>query len=88
MLSLQARPFDAPRVTAPDTTAVPREPAVLYALVGALVERCRADAGPVANFVRYATRMPDEFGLLALCPKCGIGSESYQSDRHEHSESQ
>ncbi len=53
-------------LTAPDATPVPREPAVLYALVGALVERCRADAGPVANFVRYATRLPDEFGLLAL----------------------
>src|SRR4029077_19911238 len=53
-------------LTAPDVTPVPREPAVLYALVGALVERCRADAGPVANFVKYATRMPDEFALLAL----------------------
>jgi AAA domain (dynein-related subfamily) len=53
-------------LTAPDTTPVPREPAVLYALVGALVERCRADAGSVANFIRYATRLPDEFALLAL----------------------
>jgi hypothetical protein len=53
-------------LTAPDTTPVPREPAVLYALVGALVERCRADAGLVANFIKYASRMPDEFALLAL----------------------
>src|SRR5437764_242324 len=29
-------------LTAPDATPVPREPAVLYALVGALVEKCRA----------------------------------------------
>ncbi len=53
-------------LTAPDTIPVPREPAVLYALVGALVERCRADSAPVANFVKYSTRMPDEFALLAL----------------------
>jgi hypothetical protein len=49
-----------------DASPVPREPAVLYALVGALVEKCRADQAPLANFVRYATRLPDEFALLAL----------------------
>lgn len=50
----------------PDTTPVPREPAVLYALVGALVEKCKADAAPLANFVKYAMRLPDDFALLAL----------------------
>lgn len=50
----------------PDTSPVPREPAVLYALVGALVEKCRADYAPLPQFVRYATRLPDEFALLAL----------------------
>ena len=50
----------------PDTTPVPREPAVLYALVGALVERCRQDQTPLASFVRYAARLPDEFALLAM----------------------
>lgn len=50
----------------PDTTPVPREPAVLYALVGALVEKCKADNAPLGHFVRYATRLPDEFALLAL----------------------
>jgi ATPase family associated with various cellular activities (AAA) len=50
----------------PETTPVPKEPAVLYALVGALVETCRQDAAPLANFVTYAIRMPDEFALLAL----------------------
>ena len=53
-------------LAAPDTTPVPREPAVLYALVGALVEVCRRDHAPLANFVKYATRLPDEFALLAL----------------------
>jgi hypothetical protein len=51
----------------PLATPVPREPAVLYALVGALVEKCRtADATTTANFVQYATRLPDEFGVLAM----------------------
>jgi hypothetical protein len=53
-------------LTNPDTSPVPREPAVLYALVGALVEKCRAAQAPLPNFVRYATRLPDEFALLAL----------------------
>ena len=50
----------------PDHAPVPREPAVLYALVGALVELCRADRAPLTAFVRYANRLPDEFGLLAM----------------------
>jgi hypothetical protein len=51
----------------PSTTPVPREPAVLYALVGALVERCRqGDQALLAGFVSYATRLPDEFGVLAM----------------------
>jgi hypothetical protein len=50
----------------PAAAPVPREPAVLYALVGALVEKCRAAKAPLANFVAYAMRLPDEFALLAL----------------------
>lgn len=50
----------------PDLSPVPREPAVLYALVGALVERCRQSTSPLPQFVTYALRMPDEFTLLAL----------------------
>jgi hypothetical protein len=50
----------------PDAAPVPQEPAVLYALVGALVERCRADKAPLSGFVRYALRLPDEFALLSL----------------------
>ena len=52
--------------TWPDTTPVQREPAVLYALVGALAEVCRRDAAPLTAFVKYATRLPDEFAMLAL----------------------
>ena len=50
----------------PDTAPVPREPAVLYALVGALVERCRSDQAPLPQFVTYALRLPEEFAVLAL----------------------
>jgi hypothetical protein len=51
----------------PVTAGVPREPDVLYALCGALVERCRkAGQKVLAGFVQYAGRMPDEFGVLAM----------------------
>lgn len=50
----------------PDTTPVPREPAVLYALVGALAEKCKPDTALVNPIVQYALRLPDEFTLLAL----------------------
>lgn len=54
-------------LAAPDTAAVPREPAVLYALCGALAERCRgADPALLGRFVRYAGRLPAEFGVLAV----------------------
>ena len=58
---------DVDRVLAdPTGAAVPTEPAVLYALVSALVERCRAKAAPPTSFARYGMRLPDEFGMLAL----------------------
>jgi hypothetical protein len=51
----------------PTTTTVPQQPAVLYALVGALVEKCRqADQATLSAFVQYGTRLPDEFGVLAM----------------------
>jgi hypothetical protein len=54
-------------LASPATTSVPREPAVLYALCGALVERCRqASPKVLAAFVQYVARMPDEFGVLAM----------------------
>jgi hypothetical protein len=54
-------------LTHPTSAPVPREPAVLYALIGALTERCRqAEPNKLAAFVQYATRLPDEFGMLAL----------------------
>jgi hypothetical protein len=50
----------------PEGAPVPREPAVLYALVGALVERCRQAQAPLSAFVAYALRLPDDFAMLAL----------------------
>jgi len=50
----------------PDQAPVPREPAVLYALVGALVEKCKQARAPLAAFVQYALRLPEEFAVLAL----------------------
>jgi hypothetical protein len=50
----------------PDQAPVPREPAVLYALCGALVEKCKQAKAPLAAFVQYALRLPEEFAVLAL----------------------
>lgn len=50
----------------PDQSPVPQQPAVLYALVGALVERCRNDQSPLVNFVKYVLRLPEEFTMLAF----------------------
>jgi hypothetical protein len=50
----------------PESAPVPREPAVLYALVGAIAERVRAGSAPAAAAVRYTSRFPDEFALLAV----------------------
>ena len=51
----------------PDTSKVPKEPSVLYALSGSLAERMR-DAKPALQkkFVTYVERMPDAFGVLAM----------------------
>ncbi|HEX3146893.1 MAG TPA: MoxR family ATPase [Gemmataceae bacterium] len=56
----------------PDQAAVPREPAVLYALVGALVEKCRNARTPLGNLVTFLLRLPDEFTLLALRDAQGV----------------
>jgi hypothetical protein len=54
-------------LASPTLTPVPKEPAVLYALCGALVERCRnGNAKLQGPFVQYAERLPEEFGVLAM----------------------
>ncbi len=59
----------------PESTPIPREPAVLYALVGALVETCRQDQAPLAHFLTYALRLPEEFALLALRDALAINAK-------------
>ena len=63
-------------LSAPTTVSVPKEPAVLYALSGAIVERCRPQDGKVLdNAATYSGRMPAEFAvltakdMLAVAPK-------------------
>jgi hypothetical protein len=62
----QALPDLDAALASPATAPVPREPAVLYALSGALVERLRADAAPPEAVLAYAARLPEEFALLTL----------------------
>lgn len=62
-------------LTRPENSAIPREPAVLYALVGALVERCRQAQAPLSNFVTYALRLPDEFATLALSEALSVNKK-------------
>jgi hypothetical protein len=48
-------------LTSPGTAPVPTEPAVLYALAGALAECCRrGDQALLAAFVTYAGQLPDD----------------------------
>ena len=53
-------------LASPASAPVPREPAVLYALSGALVERLRAETAPAEAVLAYAARLPEEFALLTL----------------------
>lgn len=49
----------------PEKAPVPEEPAALYAVATALASRISVNnAGRV---IKYATRLPDEFGVLCLC---------------------
>jgi hypothetical protein len=50
----------------PESSPIPREPAVLYALLGALIEKCKSEPLLLQPYVRYITRLPEEFGLLGL----------------------
>jgi hypothetical protein len=50
----------------PTGSPIPKEPAVIYALLGALVEKCRANKVQVKNLAAYGMRLPDEWGMLSL----------------------
>jgi hypothetical protein len=59
---------DVDQVLANPTTAqVPKEPSVLYALSGAIVEKCRtADNAKLGRAAKYTARMSDEFSVLTV----------------------
>lgn len=50
----------------PAAAPVPTKPSVVYALVGALTEKCRQDPNKLPAYARYATRLTDEFAMLAV----------------------
>lgn len=51
----------------PKTAKVPKEPSVLYALCGAIVEMCRtADAARLSSVMTYAQRLPADFSVLLI----------------------
>lgn len=51
----------------PQGTPVPSNPAILYALCGALTEACRKANDPLlGGAVTYAGRLPDEFSVLLV----------------------
>ena len=51
----------------PTTATVPTQPDVMYAVCGAVAEKCRgADAKKLAAAVTYASRMPKEFQVLLM----------------------
>ena len=53
-------------LTEPLTATIPHEPAVLYALLGALTELCRQQKQRCGQLALYATRLPAEFAVVAL----------------------
>lgn len=50
----------------PATAAIPTEPSLRYALVGALADKIKNDRSKADAAATYAQRLPDEFSMLAL----------------------
>lgn len=67
-VDLMGRMPDPQKILAdPDNSPVPTgEPAVMYALVGALVDAVRNNASSGNAVVKYANRLPAEFGVLLM----------------------
>jgi hypothetical protein len=53
-------------LASPQSAIVPNEPDVLYAVCSAIVEKVRSDKAKTQGAVRYANRLPKEFGVLAF----------------------
>ena len=51
----------------PTTCPLPsKEPAVMFALISALLQKCKADKTLVGNFAKVGLRFPDEYGVMAI----------------------
>jgi hypothetical protein len=55
-------------IASPDTATVPEDAITLYALVGALAHR--ATVKNISNLVKYLSRLPGEFSVLAMSLAC------------------
>lgn len=60
-------------LASPQTHSVPKEPAVLFALSGAIAEKCRGSNGDttlLGKAATFAQRMPAEFSVLTMRDLC------------------
>lgn len=63
-------------LAAPQKAVVPREPDVLCAVIGSLVERVRDDKKQTDNAVQYIGRMPLEFSVVGLRDVVGVNPQA------------
>ncbi len=75
----------------PETTSVPSEPSVVYALCGALVERIRGKSNKVSAFAKYVSRMQPAYATVAFRDGLGVNQDllrdqSAQDWMREHRE--
>lgn len=64
----------------PDTTSVPSEPAVIYALVGALADRAKkADDKVISAIGTYGGRLPAEFATLLVRDCTVVNTKTLQN---------
>lgn len=66
----------------PSAAPLPTEPDVLYAVCGAIVEKCRTDAKKTKSgpSIKYANRLPKEFGVLLFRDIVKVDREALMTD--------
>jgi hypothetical protein len=53
-------------LASPTTATIPKEPDVVCAVIGGLIEKVRQEKTKAGAFAKYVTRFPDEYGMLGL----------------------
>jgi hypothetical protein len=48
----------------PEKASIPKEPSVMFALLGALSGRCKVDTFP--NIVKFSNRIANEFSVMLI----------------------